>query len=97
MVLRAAKAMDVLGKAEARLWASAVKSMVPERVCRIIDEAIQIHGATRLSRWAPLGEMYAGQHLLRIADGPDDVHWHVVERADLAFHERRLAGAHREN
>jgi acyl-CoA dehydrogenase len=91
MVLRAAKAMDALGNAEARLWVSAVKAMVPERVCRIIDEAIQVHGATGLSHWAPLAQMYAGQRSLRIADGPDEVHWHVLGRAELAFHERRLA------
>ena len=46
MVLTAAKAMDELGNAEARLWVSAVKAMVPIRVCQIIDEAIQVHGAT---------------------------------------------------
>ena len=39
MVLKAAKAMDVLGNSEARVWVSAVKAMVPERVCKIIDEA----------------------------------------------------------
>ena len=59
MVLRAAKAMDVMGNAEARVWVSAVKAMVPERVCQIIDEAIQIHGATGVSQWTPLARMYA--------------------------------------
>ena len=59
MVLRAAKAMDVMGNAEARVWVSAVKAMVPERVCEIIDEAIQIHGATGVSQWTPLARMYA--------------------------------------
>ena len=58
MVLRAAKAMDVMGNAEARVWVSAVKAMVPERVCQIIDEAIQIHGATGVSQWTPLARMY---------------------------------------
>ncbi len=84
MVLRAAKAMDTLGNAEARVWVSAVKAMVPERVCRIIDEAIQIHGATGVSQWTPLARLYAGQRTLRLADGPDEVHWHVVGRAELA-------------
>jgi acyl-CoA dehydrogenase len=84
MVLRAAKAMDTLGNAEARVWVSAVKAMVPERVCRIIDEAIQIHGATGVSQWTPLARMYANQRTLRLADGPDEVHWHVVGRAELA-------------
>jgi acyl-CoA dehydrogenase len=83
MVLKAAKAMDVLGNSEARVWVSAVKAMVPERVCKIIDEAIQIHGATGVSQWTPLADMYAGQRTLRLADGPDEVHWFVVGRAEL--------------
>ncbi len=85
MVLKAAKAMDVLGNAEARVWVSAVKAMVPVRVCHIIDEAIQVHGATGVSQWTPLADMYAGQRTLRLADGPDEVHWFVVGRAELAY------------
>ena len=57
MVLKAAKAMDVLGNREARVWVSMVKAMVPERVCQIIDQAIQIHGATGVSQWTPLAGM----------------------------------------
>jgi acyl-CoA dehydrogenase len=87
MVLRAAKAMDVMGNAEARVWVSAVKAMVPIRVCEIIDEAIQIHGATGISQWTPLAGMYASQRTLRLADGPDEVHWHVVGRAELTRYE----------
>jgi acyl-CoA dehydrogenase len=84
MVLTAAKAMDELGNAEARVWVSAVKAMVPIRVCEIIDNAIQIHGATGVSQWTPLADMYAGQRTLRLADGPDEVHWFVVGRSELA-------------
>ena len=87
MVLTAAKAMDELGNSEARIWIGAVKAMVPIRVCEIIDEAIQIHGATGISQWTPLTEMYAGQRTLRLADGPDEVHWHVVGRAELRARE----------
>jgi len=58
--------------------------MVPERVCSIIDEAIQVFGATGISQWTPLARMYAGQRTLRLADGPDEVHWHVVGRAEIA-------------
>ena len=84
MVLKAAKAMDVLGNREARVWISMVKAMVPEKVCQIIDEAIQIHGATGVSQWSPLSRMYASQRTLRLADGPDEVHHMVVGRAELA-------------
>ena len=87
MVLRAAKAMDVMGNAEARVWVSAVKALVPKRVCEIIDEAMQIHGATGISQWTPLASMYAGQRTLRLADGPDEVHWHVVGRAEISRYE----------
>ncbi len=84
MVLTAAKAMDELGNAEARVWVSAVKAMVPIRVCEIIDNAIQIHGATGVSQWTPLADMYTAQRTLRLADGPDEVHWFVVGRSEIA-------------
>ena len=86
MVLQAAKAMDVLGNKEARVYVSAVKAMVPEKVCQIIDQAIQVHGASGLSQWTPLAQMYADQRHLRFADGPDEVHHMVVGRAEVQKH-----------
>ncbi|MGH9055296.1 MAG: acyl-CoA dehydrogenase family protein [Acidimicrobiales bacterium] len=88
MVLKAAKAMDLMGNADARVWVSAVKAMVPERVCQIIDEAIQVHGATGISQWSPLADMYTSQRTLRLADGPDEVHHMVVGRAEIARYQR---------
>lgn len=85
MVLKAAKAMDVLGNKEARVWVSMVKAMVPERACKIIDQAIQMHGATGISQWTPLAEMYTDVRHLRFADGPDEVHWMVVGRHELSM------------
>jgi acyl-CoA dehydrogenase len=87
MVLRAAKAMDTLGNKEARVYVSAIKAMVPEKVCNIIDQAIQMHGATGVSQWTPLARMYTGQRTLRIADGPDEVHHMVVGRAEVRKYE----------
>ncbi|MDB5475459.1 MAG: acyl-CoA dehydrogenase, partial [Phenylobacterium sp.] len=83
MVLKAAKAMDVLGNQEARVWIHMVKAMVPERVCEIIDEAIQMHGALGVSQKTPLARMYTSTRTLRIADGPDEVHHMVVGRNEL--------------
>ncbi len=83
MVLKAAKAMDVLGNQEARIWIHMVKAMVPERVCEIIDQAIQMHGALGVSQHTPLARMYANTRTLRIADGPDEVHHMVVGRNEL--------------
>lgn len=82
-VLQAAKAMDVLGNKEARVYVSAVKAMVPEKVCQIIDDAIQIHGATGISQWSPLAGLYTDMRHLRFADGPDEVHHMVVGRAEV--------------
>ena len=86
MVLKAAKAMDVMGNREARVWVSMVKAMVPEKACLIIDQAIQIHGATGISQWTPLAEMYTDVRHLRFADGPDEVHHMVVGRHELLQH-----------
>jgi len=82
-VLQAAKAMDVLGNKEARVYVSAVKAMVPEKICLIIDQAMQMHGAAGMSQWTPLAEMYADMRHLRFADGPDEVHHMVVGRAEV--------------
>jgi acyl-CoA dehydrogenase len=87
MVLKAAKAMDVLGNREARIWVHMVKAMVPERVCQIIDQAIQMHGALGVSQHTPLARMYAMQRTLRLADGPDEVHHLVVGRQEIGHHQ----------
>lgn len=93
MVLRGAKAMDTLGNAEARVWVSAVKAMVPQKCCDIIDEAIQMHGAAGISQWFPLADMWHSQRTLRLADGPDEVHHVVVARAEAKSRESdRSAG-----
>jgi acyl-CoA dehydrogenase len=91
MVLKAAKAMDVLGNREARVWIHMVKAMVPERVCTIIDQAIQMHGALGVSQHTPLARMYANTRTLRIADGPDEVHHMVVGRNELQQHREESA------
>ena len=87
MVLKAAKAMDVLGNREARIWVHMVKALVPERVCEIIDKAIQMHGALGVSQKTPLARMYANQRTLRLADGPDEVHHMVVGRNEVRMRE----------
>ena len=84
LVFQTAKAMDVLGTQEARVYISAIKALVPKLTCDIIDRAIQMHGATGVSQWTPLWSMYTSMRTLRLADGPDEVHRMVVARAELA-------------
>jgi acyl-CoA dehydrogenase len=83
LVLKAAKAMDVLPRREASVWISAAKAHVPRRVCEIIDDAIQVYGAAGLSQWTPLAHLWAMHRVVRISDGPDEVHYRVVSRAEL--------------
>ena len=91
MVLKAAKAMDVLGNQEARISIHMVKALVPARVCEIIDQAMQMHGALGLSQKTPLASMYAYARTLRIADGPDEVHHMVVGRNEVGQHRQMPA------
>jgi alkylation response protein AidB-like acyl-CoA dehydrogenase len=65
---------------------SMAKLKATEVLAMIADEAIQIHGATGVSQWSPLADMYTHQRHLRFADGPDEVHHMVVGRAELTRH-----------
>ncbi len=94
LVLKAAKAMDVLGNKEARIWVSMIKAKVPEQVCDIIDEAMQVHGATGISQWSPLSGMYTAQRTLRYADGPDEVHHHVIARNEVKDYQESNSRTH---
>lgn len=69
--------------AAARVYVSAIKAMVPEKACKIIDQAIQMHGAAGISQWTPLAGLYTDIRHLRFADGPDEVHHMVVGRAEM--------------
>ena len=59
---------------DARTDISAIKIFVPAAAERVIDRAIQVHGAMGVSGDTPLAGMYTGARTLRIADGPDEVH-----------------------
>jgi acyl-CoA dehydrogenase len=83
MVFQAARAMDIMGNREARVYIHGIKALVPKIVCDIIDRAIQMFGGAGVSQWTPLASMYTNMRTLRIADGPDEVHRMVVARAEL--------------
>ena len=70
---------------------SAIKVVAPNIALRIIDEAMQIHGGAGLSGDFPLAAMYAAARILRLADGPDEVHRGLVARWELLPHKDRIA------
>ena len=83
LVLKTAWLMDTVGNRGARIEISAIKVAVPEMACSVIDHAIQAHGGAGLSQDFPLAALYAQARLLRIADGPDEVHRISVARREL--------------
>ena len=72
MTIRCAELME--RGLDARTDISAIKIFVPNAMHRVVDRAIQVHGALGVSSETPLEGMYRGARTLRLADGPDEVH-----------------------
>jgi acyl-CoA dehydrogenase len=72
MTIRCAEIMEQ--GLDARTDISAIKVFVPSAMTRVVDRAIQVHGALGVSADTPLEGMYRGARTLRLADGPDEVH-----------------------
>ena len=89
LVLKTAWLMDTVGNKGARIEISAIKVAAPNVALRVIDRAIQAHGALGVSDDAPLASMYAHVRTLRLADGPDEVHRMSVARRELRKYEAR--------
>jgi acyl-CoA dehydrogenase len=75
--------MDTAGVRAAQPWISKIKVAAPLMALRVVDEAMQMHGATGLSQDTPLAGLWADLRTLRLADGPDAVHRRQVARAEL--------------
>tara|TARA_B110000014_G_scaffold263717_1_gene261483 strand:- start:12056 stop:13276 length:1221 start_codon:yes stop_codon:yes gene_type:complete len=86
LTLNAADKMDKLGNKEARSDIAQIKVHVPIVAQRLIDKAIQIHGAGGVSQDFPLASMAAHMRTLRLADGPDEVHRRTVAKEELKKH-----------
>jgi acyl-CoA dehydrogenase len=76
--------MDEIGNKAARDSISQIKVAVPNMALRVIDRAIQMHGAAGVSQDFPLAALWTSQRTLRLADGPDEVHRRVIARKELA-------------
>ncbi|TNY36915.1 acyl-CoA dehydrogenase family protein [Thermomonospora catenispora] len=83
LTLKTAWLIDRHGAKEARTEIAAIKAVVPRTVAKIVDDAIQVHGAAGVSDDTPLAEMYAWVRAMRIFDGPDEVHIRTVARREL--------------
>jgi len=86
LVLHAADKMDKVGNKEARAEISMIKVVAPNMAQRVIDRAIQAHGAMGISQdtFLPAAWIYA--RTIRFADGPDEVHRGVISKEELKKH-----------
>ena len=84
LTFKAAYLMDTIGNKAARDAISQIKVAVPNMALRVIDRAIQMHGAAGISQDFPLPSLWTSQRTLRLADGPDEVHRRVIARKELA-------------
>ena len=81
--LKTAWLIDTVGKEQAKIEISAIKVAVVEAASYVIDKAIQAHGAMGVSQDTPLARMSAGARVLRIADGPDEVHLRSIAKREI--------------
>ncbi|MHB1716900.1 MAG: acyl-CoA dehydrogenase family protein [Acidimicrobiales bacterium] len=85
-VLHTAHLMDTVGNKAAASEISGIKVAVPNMALKVIDRAIQVHGAAGVTQFFPLAHMYAHMRTLRIADGPDEVHKMTIARREILKH-----------
>ena len=83
LCLKAAYMMDTAGVRAAQPWISKIKVVAPLMAGRVIDDAMQLHGAAGISQDFDLAHMWTHVRTLRFADGPDAVHRRQVARAEL--------------
>ncbi|MDA7827764.1 acyl-CoA dehydrogenase family protein [Rhodobacteraceae bacterium] len=83
LCLKAAYMMDTSGVRAAQPWISKIKVVAPLVAGRVIDDAMQLHGAAGISQDYDLAHMWTHVRTLRFADGPDAVHRRQVARAEL--------------
>jgi acyl-CoA dehydrogenase len=74
LTLKAADAMDRIGNKAAREIIAQIKIIAPNMASNVIDRAMQMHGAMGLSQDSFLPRGFAYARMIRLADGPDQVH-----------------------
>jgi acyl-CoA dehydrogenase len=84
LVMQAAEMMDTVGNKGAKAEIAMIKVIAPNVALRVIDRAIQAHGAAGVSQDTFLANAWAHARTLRLADGPDEVHREAVAKLELA-------------
>jgi len=80
--------MDSVGNKGARGEIAMIKVVAPNMAQTVIDRAIQIHGGAGVTDDFGLAYAWARTRILRLADGPDEVHRRAIARLELAKHKQ---------
>ena len=91
LTLKAAWMMDVAGNKVARNEIAMIKVVAPNVALKVLDFAIQAHGAAGVSDDFPLAYAYASQRTLRLADGPDEVHRDTIAKGEFRHYLPKVA------
>ncbi len=83
LVLKTAWLMDEIGNKSARKEIAMIKAVVPQMALKVIDRAIQTHGGAGVCQDFPLAFAWTIARMLRIADGPDEVHLQSIAKMEL--------------
>ena len=83
MTLLAAHKMDTIGNKAAARDIAMIKVIAPKMAENVIDRSIQAHGGAGMCQDFPMAGMMAWARVLRIADGPDEVHVRAVSRLEM--------------
>ncbi len=83
LTLKAAHMMDTAGNKAARAEIAMIKVIAPNVALRVLDRAIQAHGAAGVCQDTFLAAAWAGVRTLRLADGPDEVHIESIAKSEL--------------
>lgn len=86
LTLYAAWKIDQVGALAAMTEISTIKVAAPNALQKVVDDAIQIHGGAGVSNDTMLTSFFMQARVLRLADGPDEVHKGVIARIELAKH-----------
>ena len=86
LTLKAAYLMDTVGNRAARGEIAMIKVVGPRMALRVLDRAIQAHGAAGVSDDVGLAAAWAHARTIRLADGPDEVHREAVAKLELLKH-----------